>query len=579
MTEDLSKHRVACAVLAVVGLGMAQFSSAQTRPDAGSILQEQIKERPPIPPAEAPRVIPPSDSRPAQRLAPTLKILVEAFRLTGNTVFTTQQLQEELKEFLGKEADVNGLLDAADKVKSFYRQKGYFLAQAYLPQQELRVGVTKLVEIAVIEGRFGEVTSNLPADVRVSKTLIDGILSKEIRPGEVITEQSLERPLLLVSDLPGVNVKSDIRPGNAVGLANVAANVEKRPIIDGSMEFDNHSSRFIGEYRASLAVNINGPTGWGDQLSMKLIGSDERFYFSRIAYALPVNYYGTRVGVSYSEFSYRLSQPEFAALRSNGAGKVITAFGFHPIIRQRNANLIVQAAWEEKYLTDKTDSIPTVEERKFVTSKVGAVGDWRDGVLGGGLNSFSFVYTEGAVDIRPDSFRATDQGATGLRTQGRFSKENYDFRRLQKLTSAMTFLFSAQGQFANKNLASAEKFGLGGPNGVRAYPAGEGSGYEGHIFSGELRYLVTDLMPNVLPGDGTFSAFYDLGISTLDDAPQQNTARNKRAISGYGLGFSIGKDQNYVLRTTMAWQAEREDALSDGAKRNPRVWFQGIKWF
>ncbi|MBI3386844.1 MAG: hypothetical protein HY027_03785, partial [Deltaproteobacteria bacterium] len=115
--------------------------------------------------------------------------------------------------------------------------------------------------------------------------------------------------------------------------------------------------------------------------------------------------------------------------------------------------------------------------------------------------------------------------------------------------------------------------------GVRAYPAGEGSGYEGHIFSGELRYLVTDLMPNVLPGDGTFSAFYDLGISTLDDAPQQNTARNKRAISGYGLGFSIGKDQNYVLRTTMAWQAEREDALSDGAKRNPRVWFQGIKWF
>ena len=579
MTEDLSKHRIAAALLAGIAMSLAQLASAQTRPDAGSILQEQIKERAPIPPAEAPRVIPPSDSRPAQRLAPTLKIMVEAFRLTGNTVFTTQELQEELKEFIGKEADVNGLLDAADKVKSFYRQKGYFLAQAYLPQQELRVGVTKLVEIAVIEGRFGEVSSNLPADVRVSKTLIDGMLAKEIRTGEVITEQRLERPLLLMSDLPGINVKSDIRPGNAVGLANVTANVEKKPTVDGSFEFDNHSSRFIGEYRASLGLNINSPLGFGDQLSMKLIGSDERFYFARVAYALPVNYYGTRMGLSYSEFGYRLAQPEFSQLRSNGAGKVITAFGFHPIIRQRNANLIIQAAYEEKYLTDKTDSIPTVEERKFITSKVGAVGDWRDGVLGGGLNSFSFVYTEGEVDIRPEAFRATDQGATGLRTQGRFSKENYDFRRLQKLTNAMTFLFSAQGQFANKNLASAEKIGLGGPNGVRAYPAGEGSGYEAHIFTGELRYLVTDLMPSVLPGDATFSAFYDLGFATIDDAPRQDTARNKRAIAGYGVGFSIGKDQHYVLRTSMAWQAEREQALSDGVTRSPRVWFQGIKWF
>ena len=114
---------------------------------------------------------------------------------------------------------------------------------------------------------------------------------------------------------------------------------------------------------------------------------------------------------------------------------------------------------------------------------------------------------------------------------------------------------------------------------MRAYPAGEGSGYEGHVFSGELRYLVTDLMPNVLSGDATFSAFYDMGITTVDDVPQQNSAVNKRAIAGYGLGFSIGKDQNYVLRTTMAWQAERERAIADGVKRNPRVWFQGIKWF
>ena len=136
-------------------------------------------------------------------------------------------------------------------------------------------------------------------------------------------------------------------------------------------------------------------------------------------------------GPSCSEFGYRLAQPEFTPLRSHGAGKVVTAFGFHPIIRQRNANLIFQGAVEEKYLTDKRDDPVTVEERKFLTTKVGLVGDWRDGLLGGGLNSFSLVYTEGYVDIRPTDFRDFDQSAGGLRTQGRFSKENYDYRRLR----------------------------------------------------------------------------------------------------------------------------------------------------
>jgi len=31
-------------------------------------------------------------------------------------------------------------------------------------------------------------------------------------------------------------------------------------------------------------------------------------------------------------------------------------------------------------------------------------------------------------------------------------------------------------QWASKNLDSSQKFGLGGPNGVRAYPSGEGYG-------------------------------------------------------------------------------------------------------
>ncbi|MDA0225736.1 MAG: BamA/TamA family outer membrane protein [Proteobacteria bacterium] len=562
-------------------LALNQFAFAQERPDAGTILQEQTKERPKLPPKDAPQVLPPTEVRPAQRIEPTIKLQVSAFRVTGNTVYPEKELLAQLRAFSGKELDANGLIDAADTIKSYYRQNGYFLAQAYLPRQELKMGAGNVVEISVIEGRIGKVDANVTAEARISKSLIENIMKSSLEPGDPITERGLERPLLIVSDLPGVAVRSEIRPGGAVGLADVTANVTGKPgnVVDGFVDVDNHGSRFIGEHRVGLSMNINNPLKLGDQLSARVIGAEaSAFWFARVAYAMPVGYYGTRVGIAYNEFDYTLGQPEFVNLKAHGQGLVRSVYGFHPLVRSRSANVILQAAIEDKNLVDKTDSTSAIEERKIVALKIGAVGDWRDTILGGSLNSFSVIYTDGDLDIRPNSVRITDQGTTGLRTQGSFNKFNYDFRRLQKVSNEVTFLFSAQGQFANKNLASAERFSLGGATGVRGYPSGEANGNEGHIFSGELRYLMPKFT-SLLPGDATVSAFYDVGTVKIDDAPQQTPSRNRRNLSSWGLGFTIGQDNNYVIRSTVAFKLENERATADGTSRDPRLWVQGIKWF
>lgn len=582
MTRTFPKQKLAAAIGMGFALSLNQFAFAQQqeRPDAGTILQEQTKERAKLPPKDAPNVLPPNEPRPAQRLAPTLKLQVQGFRVTGNTVYGEAELLAQLKEFSGKELDANGLIDAADVVKSYYRQNGYFLAQAYLPRQELKMGAGNVVEISVIEGRIGKVDANVTPEARVSKNLVENIMQSSLQSGDPITERGLERPLLIVSDLPGVAVRSEIKPGGAVGLADVTANVDGKPgnVVDGFVDVDNHGSRFIGENRVGASMNINNALSLGDQFSARMIGSDGRFWFARLAFAMPVGYYGTRLGIAYNEFDYTLGQPEFVNLKAHGQGIVRTLYGFHPLIRSRSSNLILQAAIEDKNLTDKTDSTSSIEERKIWAAKIGAVGDWRDTFLGGGLNSYSVIYTGGDLDIRPTTVQAVDQGATGLRTQGKFTKFNYDFRRLQKLTNEVTFLFSAQGQFASKNLASAERFSLGGPTGVRGYPVGEANANEGHIFSGELRYLVPKFV-DVLPGDATFSAFYDVGTAKIDDSPQQTPSRNRRSLSSWGLGLTLGQDNNYVIRTTVSFRLENETATADGATRDPRLWVQGIKWF
>src|SRR5262249_52569273 len=149
-----------------------------------------------------------------------------------------------------------------------------------------------------------------------------------------------------------------------------------------------------------------------------------------------------------------------------------------------------QLAYEEKDLDDRDDVSGTIVDRKVISHKIGVVGDARDGILGGGLNSYSLTFTDGETMIGPYPILLGDQAATGPHTNGPFRKFNYEYRRLQKITNQSTFLISVTGQTASKNLTSSEKFSLGGPDGVRSYPVGEGLGDSGYVMQAEYRYLV-----------------------------------------------------------------------------------------
>jgi hemolysin activation/secretion protein len=160
---------------------------------------------------------------------------------------------------------------------------------------------------------------------------------------------------------------------------------------------------------------------------------------------------------------------------------------------------------------------------------------------------------------------------------GDFAKFNIDGRRLQRVNDNMNFLLSFSAQRAMKNLASAEKFSLGGPNAVRAYPVGEATGDDGLVVTGELRYIPPGA--KVFGGDFILSGFIDYGIAKLNHEPLASDTENHRELSGYGVGLSLGRDGNFVLRSSIAWRITRTDPQSDTAERWPRVWVQGVKWF
>jgi len=196
-------------------------------------------------------------------------------------------------------------------------------------------------------------------------------------------------------------------------------------------------------------------------------------------------------------------------------------------------------------------------------------------LFGGGLNAYAATITYGDLGIAPPSVLQADQ-TTGHHTYGHFTKYNVDARRLQRLTDRANVLVSFSGQKATKNLASAEKFSLGGPNGVRAFPVGEATGDIGMIATAEGRYIVPGF--KIFGGDFTVLAFYDHGWARINETPIPADTENNRSLGGAGVGVSAGQDGNFIVRANMAWRTHGE-VESDPAKRTPYVWVQAVKWF
>src|SRR5436190_7345157 len=558
---------------ALLALMLASLAvHAQQRPDAGQVL-EQTREPLRLPPPAEPVLPKPPEPRPAMRSTPQLKVKAEQFTFSGNTLYPEEVLQKQVEEFVGKELDFEGLNEAATKVRAFYRARGYFLAQAYLPQQTIRDG---RVEIGIIEGRVGEVELDRRASSHISQNLLAGILGAHFKQGQVITETGLERPLLIINDLPGAQVTSEIRPSKTVGAADLRINVsEEGGRLNGYVDADNQGNRFTGEYRIGTNLNWNTPLGYGDQATFRGFVSDEGMWYTRFAYLIPVGYYGTRAGASYSKFEYRLTK-DFATLNASGEGEVKSIYGFHSIVRTRNSNVILQVSYEDKKLIDRIESQASLEEREISALKFGVVGDFRDAFLGGGLNAYGFTVTRGELGIAPTNVLALDIGPTGHQTFGAFLKYNVDARRLQRITDNASVLLSLSGQRATKNLASAEKFSLGGANGVRAFPVGEATADIGLLATVEGRYIWPG--GKIAGGDLTFLGFYDHGWARLNETALPSDTENNRSLGGYGFGVSAGQDGGFLVRASAAGEAHGT-AQADTAQRVPRVWLQAIKWF
>ena len=560
--------------LFVAGGVLLQFPlQAEPIPDAGSILREQqLQQR------QLPQQLPVQgkESERTPLIDSGVRVAVKGFTFSGYEGLATEgELQSIVSASFGKTLSFGELQAEADKVTAFLKKKGWFLARAYLPKQDVTSGI---IEIVITQGKSdGTISIKTDKSGRVYTCILHNIVKPAVLPGQPINEKRLERSVLLMNDLPGINARASLAPGRASGSSGVQVNFTEGPLLKGVLWGDNYGNRYTGAWRANTMLSLNDPSRRGDQLTVMLTGADG-LKQGRIGYNFPIAYDGVRGNFAYTGMHYNLIG-ELAPLQYEGRSNGIDAGLSYPLHRSRTSNVNTSATYSYKALLDTRSNIE-IRDRNVNSVTFNGNGDIRDTMFGGGLTSWNIGLTTG-------SFHESVADITYAKTEGKFSRLNFGMSRQQHLTDRATLNLSWSGQAAFNNLDSSEKFSLGGPNSLRAYPVGEGSGDQGHLINTDLRYNLP-LPPSW--GSVQLDGFYDAGYITINKedvliALGTATNRNDYWLQGAGLGLNYTSGGKFAVRGSWAHVIGDNPGRSitgnnsDGRNDKYRFWLQSMVFF
>jgi hemolysin activation/secretion protein len=514
--------------------------SAAPVPDAGSILRDQQQSQ------KQPQVQFPLSEKakePPVNTGSNVKVVVKGFTFSGyDGLVTEAELQELLAGSIGKSLSFEELNVLTDRVTALFKAKGWLQARAYLPPQDITSGIIRMV-ISQVKSD-GNLTIKRDKSARICPDYLHGIGMSALHAGKPIKELELERNVLLMNDLPGVSAKASLVPGSEPGTSGVAVAVTEGRLFSGMLYGDNQGNRYVGTWRGSAMVSVNDPFRHGDQLTL-LLTEASGLAQGRIGYSVPIAFSGVRANLSYTAMRYELGR-ELGPLQYKGNSNSINAGISYPMLRTRNANVITSFSYGYRGLID-TQADVNIHDKQINSATLMVSGDRYDKLYGGGYTSYNASITRGSLHESSDL--TAEYARTNL-TEGSYIRFNFGLARLQHLSERVNLNISGSAQMADGNLDSSEKFTLGGPNGVRAYPIGEAAGDEGQLLSAEIRYALPLAAKS---GNLQLIGFYDAGHITINNERYPGdlstaTDRNKYWLLGVGAGLNYAYSARFSVR-------------------------------
>lgn len=471
------------------------------------------------------------------------------------TPLEVQRLVWLVREQRSKRGIHLGQIEAiADRITRFYRERGFILAKAYIPKQEVRDGI---VTLTLLLGMLGEVDvkGNKQYATDDIKEVFDDMLTRPVTNAEV------EENLYLLNDYPGLSVDGYFEPGYQVGDTKLNVNVKQEKWFNSNLRVDNHGTSETGRNRFYADFQFNNLLGQADalQLSALKASSPSNTEYWKVFYRMNLFSPRLRLLTNYSRNQFIVDQStEQGGLDIEG---IVTQkdIGFQYIMkRSRTTNYNTEFKYENLLSDLQYENVPDPDrildeevENYVVKFNYDTLNEKAKSLHMGTVKYVNGNFLHGA--------------SAGQETNYQFMGLDYTFMSFIKVPlfdASSRIIIRSNLQYADTPLSSILKFSLGGPTRARAYSSNMFSADDGAYVGIDWVFNSPGFMDVTIFDTINLKEFvkpfifvdYAYGLQRSLNAQEKDASAE---VSDYGFGLQFAKGSNFRGNLMMAFPYER----------------------
>jgi hemolysin activation/secretion protein len=413
-------------------------------------------------------LIPTTPSTPSQQEIPASigsKITVKKFNFVGSTVFSNEELNQVVKEYLNRPLSFAELLQARTAITQFYLERGYATSGAYIPPQTIEEGI---VTIRIVEGSLEEI--NVTVEGKLTPDYVRDRLA--IASDQPLNVNRLLEALQLLQLNPiigriSAELSAGIRPGTSIlDVAVTVADTFTPEII-----LDNGRNPQVGSFRRGFQLEDKNLFGYGDTGRLWYLNTDGTNDVD-VAYNIPVNPENGEVRLEYRYVSGEVVEEPFDVLDLTSDYQKYLVSYRQPVYQTPNQEFTLGLTFDhqtsQNLLADfgGFPSRGTDNEGRTKISSLRFFQEWTE------RNEEQVIAARSEFSVGVDWFGTTttfDEEINPTAPGSDYFVWRGQVQWLRVLAPNTLFVMRGDIQLADRPLVALEQFGIGGLGSVTGY--------------------------------------------------------------------------------------------------------------
>lgn len=246
-----------------------------------------------------------------QKLPLASLVYLSGVQIEGGSVYEFAEIAELFTGLVNRTVTLKDILVVTEQITQRYRDDGYALSYAYLPQQNILSGE---ITVVLVEGYISQ--HDMQGDIGPVADRIKAMAQPMLRE-RPLTKATFDRYTSLMSQIPGVSLVANVAPPKTTDGAVILVTEARRRAFDATASIQKDKGDDLQVVASAIS---NSQTAVGEQVAVTTLlppGKDHERYL-RLDYSQYLSNNGTRLQTYVSGYK---SEPNNSLIRiqSNAA--------------------------------------------------------------------------------------------------------------------------------------------------------------------------------------------------------------------------------------------------------------------